>query len=276
MNARAPVFGQFVAVLLALVAALFARAYLQIILRESNYDRLYAADLSYLVVPPILVLLLFPVLKTNSDELRQQLATKNLSTRLVLSAVGLGVMMRLAWWAQLAAGVSFGVYRNGDTSAVAGPVFELRCPPLEVLMIGILVMAVLVPIIEEVVHRGLIQSALHRFGPWVAITGSALVFTVFHPPGGWWFVFVAGLVFGTQYWITGSLWSSLITHATINLMIQFDWRCLRGQWNPPAHELPLVMPGSIALLLLVALGASILAILRQMHRDHNRPGASCL
>jgi len=271
MNSRAPARTQVFAAILALTAALFARAYLQIILRESGYDKLYAADLSYLVVPPILALLLFPLLKQNSLEIRRQFAVTKLSGHLVLSAFALGVLLRLAWWSQLAAGVSLGIYRSGDSSAIIGPAFELQCPPAHVLATGIVVMAILVPIIEETVNRGLIQSALHRFGPWIAITGSAIVFTVFHPPGNWGFVFLAGVVFGTQYWITRSLWSSLITHATINLLIQFDWRCLQGQWNPHANDLPLVIPGAVTLVLLAFIGASILAILRYMHRGELSP-----
>jgi membrane protease YdiL (CAAX protease family) len=84
-------------------------------------------------------------------------------------------------------------------------------------------------------------------------------------------VIFAGLVFGTQYWITRSLWPSLITHATINLLIQFDWRCLQGLWNPPANDLPLVVPGAVALLLLAVFVASVLAILRHMHRGEYSP-----
>ena len=276
MNSRAPARTQVFAAILALTAALFARAYLQIILRESGYDKLYAADLSYLVVPPILTLLLFPVLKQNSLEIRRQFAVTKLSGHLVLSAFALGMLLRLAWWSQLAAGVSLGIYSSGDSSAIIGPAFEFQCPPAHVLATGIAIMAILVPIIEEVVHRGLVQSALHRFGPWIAVTGSAIVFTVFHPPGNWGFVFIAGVVFGSQYWITRSLWSSLITHATINLLIQFDWRCLRGRWSPQAGDLPLVVPGAVALILLAVFVASILVVLRQMHRGDNRPGESHL
>ncbi|MGI9263905.1 MAG: hypothetical protein ACR2QU_03180, partial [Gammaproteobacteria bacterium] len=165
MNARAPAITHFLAVILALTAALFARAYLQIILRAEGYEKLYAADLSYLVVPPVLALLLLPVLKQKRYEIRRQFAIERISSRLVLGAVALGALLRLAWWTQLVAGISFGVYRNTNSSAIAGPAFELQCPPPLVFATGIMVMAFLVPIIEEVIHRGLIQSALHRFGP---------------------------------------------------------------------------------------------------------------
>jgi len=271
MNSGASSTRQFVAVILALTAALFARSYLQIFLRESVYDKPYAADLSYVVVPPILALLLFPVLKQNSLEIRRQFAVAKLNGQLILSAFALGVLLRLSWWSQLAAGVSLGIYRADDPNFIVGPAFIFQCPPVHVLATGIVVMAILVPIIEEVVHRGLVQSALHRFGPWIAITGSSIVFTVFHPPGSWGFVILAGVVFGTQYWITRSLWSSLITHVTINLMIQFDWRCMKGHWTPPANDLPLVVPGTVALLLLVVFVASVVAILRHMHRGRYAP-----
>ena len=136
---------------------------------------------------------------------------------------------------------------------------------------GVIVMAVLVPIIEEVVHRGFVQSALYRYGPVVAILGAAAVFTVFHPPGSWGFVFSAGVMLGTQYRITKSLWSSLISHATINALIQLDWRCLRGQWNPPATETPIIESFAVALLLFFVCIGSIVAVLVRMHRGDMSP-----
>lgn len=272
MKSRPPTFKQASAVILATTTALFARSWLQVELRAGGMDKLHATDLSYLVVPPILLLLLFPVLRANKVELRRQFDVASISAGLVLNAIGLGVLVRLAWWCQLVAGISAGIYSNAaDPRAAVGPAFDFQCPPGTIFVTGIVVMAILVPIVEEVVHRGFIQSALYRYGPAVAIAGSAAIFTVFHQLGSWSFVFFAGVVLGTQYWITKSLWSSLITHATINGLIQVDWRCLRGQWNPPATELPIVAPGTLSLVLFLACVATTLAILRAMHRGEVSP-----
>lgn len=271
MKSRPPTFKQASAVILATTTALFARSWLQVELRAGGVDKLHAADLSYLVVPPILLLLLFPVLRANKAELRRQFDVASIRAGLVLNAIVLGVLLRLAWWCQLVLGISTGIYSNGDPKAPVGPAFDFQCPPGTIFVTGIVVMAILVPIIEEVVHRGFIQSALYRYGPAVAIVGSAAIFAVFHPLGNWSFVFFAGVVLGTQYWITKSLWSSLVTHATINGLIQVDWRCLRGQWNPPATELPVVAPGTLSLVLFVVCVATTLAILRAMHRGEISP-----
>jgi len=271
MDSRPPTLKHAVAVILALAAALLARSWLQVALRAGDVDKLYAADLSYLVVPPILILLLFPVLQANRVGLRRQLDTAHVGAGLVLSAIGLGVLLRLAWWCQLAAGISIGVYSNGGAYTAVGPVFNFQCPSAYVMAMGVIVMALLVPVIEEVVHRGFVQSALYRYGPAVAILGAAAVFTVFHPPGSWGFVFSAGVMLGTQYRITRSLWSSLISHATINALIQLDWRCLRGQWNPPATEIPIIESFAVALLLFFVCIGSIVAVLVRMHRGDMSP-----
>ena len=260
-----------VAVLIASTAALVGRSWLQVSLQDGGLDGQYAADVSYLIVPPILLLLLFPVIRSNRAEIRQQFPVAGLNTRMVLYAIALGVLLRLAWWCQLVAGVSFGVYRGDGSGTINGPLFEFQCPPGHEIALGFLVMAILVPIIEEVIHRGFIQSALYRYGPWAAIAGSAVVFTIFHPPGNWGFVFLAGVVFGTQYWLTKSLWSSLTTHTTINGLVQLDWRCVQGQWTPPASDLPMVAPGVLALVFSAVSIATIVAILRAMHRGETSP-----
>lgn len=271
MISRPPTPRHALATILALTAALLARSWLQVELRARDMDKLYAADLSYLVVPPILLLLLFPALQANRVWLRRQLDIANVGAGLVLNAIALGVLLRLAWWCQLAAGISIGVYSSGGPSTAVGPVFNFQCPPVYVIATGVIVMAALVPVIEEVVHRGVVQSALYRYGPAVAILGAAAVFTMFHPPGSWGFVFSAGVMLGTQYRITKSLWSSLISHATINALIQLDWRCLRGQWNPPVTEIPIMESFAVALILFFFCIGSIVAVLVRMHRGDMSP-----
>ena len=108
-------------------------------------------------------------------------------------------------------------------------------------------MALLVPIIEEIVHRGLIQSSMSHRGPIVAITTSAFLFAIFHPPASYLFVFTWGIVLGVQFWKSQNLWPSLLSHATYNGLIQLDWRCITGTWNPTMSDLPLVKPGIIAI-----------------------------
>ena len=153
--------------------------------------------------------------------------------------------------------IALGITVNDDAEAIAEPAFAWVCPPLSALALGLFVMAIVVPLMEETVHRGLLLSAFIRRGPMTAILVSALIFTVLHPPTSYGFVFFMGLVLGAQFWLTGSLWVTVVTHATYNGLIQFDWRCLQGQWNPPPESLPLAMPAVMAL---AAVAGSLLLI----------------
>ena len=252
-----------VAVLVATIAALTARSWLQIRLTRGGMQSLVAADLSYLVVPPVLILLLFPLWQREKAFLANQFSRQDLTWKLALTAIAIGILIRVLWWSQLIAGVSFGVYTSPDPEAIVGPIISFQCSSPGVVFLGFLVMAVLVPLIEEIVHRGYVQTAMRHRGFAVAVLISALSFTIFHRFGAWPTVFFTGLILGTQYWITRSLWSSLISHATINGLIQIDWRCIGGQWNPRAIDLPLWAPGLIATAMFVA---SLIALVILLHR----------
>jgi len=232
---RAPI----VAILIIETAALVARSYLELQLQAGGYAASFATDLSYLVVPPILAVLMYPILREHQDYLRSLFQRQHLSLRLVLAAVAVGLFMRIAWWCQLVFRISVGITRNADSEAIVGPDFSIGCPPTLVILLGVLVMALLVPAIEEVINRGLIQSSLAHRGRGQAIVISALVFAVFHPPASYPATFVVGAILGVQFWNSGTLWPSLVTHATYNGLAQLDWRCLTGSWNPPATDLPL-------------------------------------
>lgn len=255
-------FRQLLAIVLVQILALTTQAWLSRTLFAVGYAQVQAHYLAYLAVPPILLLLLAPVLIEHRHFLQRLLSPGELTVRVAAAAIGLGLATRVAWWAQLIARVSFGMTGNGDPGAVMGPVFSFSCPPLPSLFLGIIVMAILVPFMEETVHRGLLQSAFVHKGPLPAVLTSALFFTVCHPPSSYGFVFLMGIIFGAQLWLTGSLWTTIITHTTYNALAQLDWRCLQGHWKPPPDSVPLVVPGSIALLALAAACLLILVLLR--------------
>lgn len=266
MEADRPAAKNVFAVIVATTAALFARSWLQLELLQDGLQKDYAAELSYLVVPPILLVLLFPVFRQDKAFLLEQLRPSMLSASIILRAVAVGILLRLLWWSVMIAGVAFGIFRNDDPSAIEGPLFSFQCPAAEVALVGFLVMAVMVPMIEEVTHRAYVQSSLRRRGPVIAIVVSATVFAIFHPPSSWSFTFVAGVVFGIQYWNSRSLWPSLISHATVNGLIQVDWRCLHGIWNPPISELPLWRIGIPATGILIFATISIIGLIRGMKK----------
>jgi uncharacterized protein len=76
---------------------------------------------------------------------------------------------------------------------------------------------ILEPIGEELLFRGVVASFLRRWGPWVMIIGTTLVFALAHGINVVFFSAVFMSVGSTWiYWRTGSIWPSLIVHATYN------------------------------------------------------------
>ena len=253
---------QLLLIILGLTLALMVQAWLSRALQVQGYEQSLAHYLAYFAVPVVLLVMLAPVLFQHRNFLLRLFRRDALTLRLALAAVALGLLARIAWWAQLVARVSLGITVNNDPQAIAGPIFSWGCPPLPSMALGLFVMAILIPIMEETVHRGFLLSAFAHRGALPAVLISSLIFTVFHPPSSYGFVFMMGILFGIQFWTTGSLWATMIAHATYNGLTQFDWRCLQGQWNPPADSLPLLLPGITALLALVVAMSGIVALLR--------------
>lgn len=253
-----------IAVVIATTAALVARAWLQVHLVDTGTEQQLAGDISYLIVPPILLVLLFPLWRSERSFLTYQFRRQALGWQTALTAVAIGVLLRLMWWSQAIAGASFGLYRSANPNAVVGPDVSFQCAAPHIVILGFFVFAILIPAIEEITHRGYLQTALHRLGPAGAILVSAAIFAVFHRLDAWPVAFFAGLVFGVQFWATRSLWFSIITHATVNGLIQLDWRCLSIRWNPQTEDLPVWLPGMVSLAVFAACLVGLLLLLRNM------------
>lgn len=84
--------------------------------------------------------------------------------------------------------------------------------------LGVMVLGgIIEPIGEELLFRGVLASFLRRWGPWVMIVGTTLVFALAHGLNVVFFSAVAMSLGSTYlYWRTGSIWPSLIVHATYN------------------------------------------------------------
>ena len=80
---------------------------------------------------------------------------------------------------------------------------------------GILSVAIMAPLVEELLFRGAIEGHLLRQGkkPWVAILISSLIFGLIHiNPAQVPFAFAIGAVFGWLYYRTGSMVPGIIGH----------------------------------------------------------------
>lgn len=77
--------------------------------------------------------------------------------------------------------------------------------------------AVLGPIGEELVFRAVVQSALQKYGSWIALVGSSLIFAAIHGPSVIFVdAFVMGLFFGAVFRLSGSIWPAITLHVIYN------------------------------------------------------------
>lgn len=273
MTSDAPGRRHTLAVMLATVCGLFIRTWLELRLRADGHDAAFAAEMSWLLVmPPTLGLLLFPVFRKDSGFLAALFPRAGLCVRVVARAVVAGLCLRLAWWSQVFAGGALGIYRSDRPVIRHVLQFTFDCPAPGALALGVLVTAMMIPLVEEVTFRGYLLTALRTSGRPLAIAGSAALFAVFHPPSAYLSAFLVALVFGLQYWQSGSLWPPVITHATVNGLVLLDWRCLHGQWHLPANAIPLwdVAIGA-SILLFAASGGALACALWPGHRGDGTP-----
>lgn len=86
------------------------------------------------------------------------------------------------------------------------------------LFIGLALLAVLAPLVEELIFRGLLYGWLAaRWGAGVAVIGSSVAFAAAHVElVHAVLVLPLGLVFGWLRWRSGSLWPSLVAHMANN------------------------------------------------------------
>ena len=85
--------------------------------------------------------------------------------------------------------------------------------------VGILSIALLAPILEELLFRGAIQSHLQEAmpQPWMAILIASAIFGVVHMnPAQIPFAFLLGMIFGWLYYRTGSLLPGIVGHVLNN------------------------------------------------------------
>ncbi|MFM7182602.1 MAG: lysostaphin resistance A-like protein [Verrucomicrobiales bacterium] len=104
--------------------------------------------------------------------------------------------------------------------------------PWRAIFFSTLTGVVLAPVMEEIIHRGVIFQGLRaRMGRWPAILLSSAVFAILHFYSWWGIldVFVAGVFFAWIYDRTRSLWPGIFLHAIGNGMITIDQWLL---WGP--------------------------------------------
>lgn len=88
------------------------------------------------------------------------------------------------------------------------------------LVLASLLLGVLSPIGEEFLFRGVILSALRRYGAVIAVGTTAVIFALMH---GFNVVLLSalieGLLAGAIFWRSRSIWTAVVVHATYNLPV---------------------------------------------------------
>lgn len=95
------------------------------------------------------------------------------------------------------------------------------------LLILVAMGGILTPLGEEFVFRGVIATALNRFGAWIAVVGSAAIFGIAHGPSVIAVLaFMIGLFTGLLYRRTGSIWPAIAVHIVYNSLHLFGYAIL--------------------------------------------------
>lgn len=99
-------------------------------------------------------------------------------------------------------------------------------------LVGLISVAVVAPIVEEFIFRGLVMNRLSRVMPgWLAVVLSAAVFGMCHGNLVWFcYAFALGAVFGFIDLRAGSIWPSILSHVLFNLIGQI------GTFIPETEE----------------------------------------
>lgn len=142
------------------------------------------------------------------------LGVRRVSGRWLLIGVGVGVVafvlksLAILAWLQIT-GVDANVqsmYGEGGSGGVLS------------LILATAFIALLTPLGEELLFRGVVTNALLRYGPFIGVVGRALIFALAHGVNE---VFpaalVVGLIAGEIFRRSGSVWPGGVVHAVVNL-----------------------------------------------------------
>lgn len=122
--------------------------------------------------------------------------------------------------------------------------------------LGIIVITLVAPFVEEVVFReGIISPMLrHHFHRWQAILVSALAFSIVHlNPVQIPFAFVMGIIFAIIFMKTGNIFTSLAIHIANNALAILQIRL----FGESTSKLKIAVDGDFQTYLVIAIGAAI-------------------
>jgi len=241
-----------VLVMLFQVAALIMRSFIQVKLAESGFDAVSARHLSALTGFAALGFLMWPIMIEVWPAIREHFRRPASWTRMILASVTLGVVL---WLGQMLALLGYSTAEWGDQhlySHSTTPTYMFACGNPMILVLGIPVMSLFTPVVEEVINRGLILHTLLPRGRTIAILASAFLFAVLHDFGGIPNAFVFGVFAAVQMLNYRTLWAVTITHGVANLLVEVSVDCVDGFWMPGKLTWGIGSPETMIALSLVA------------------------
>lgn len=129
---------------------------------------------------------------------------------------------------------------------------------------SVLLIAVIPACCEEIFFRGIVLKFAHTFLKrwWLSITVSALLFAAFHTSISEFVpIFFAGVILGTIYYLTSSIWMSILLHLIFNGL-----QVVGSMYSNPQMEKSLTQTGTLAVLFGIA-AALVAAFLYLMYRS---------
>jgi membrane protease YdiL (CAAX protease family) len=107
---------------------------------------------------------------------------------------------------------------TGDTNNVQDVYGDGAGGGLLSLVLSTVFIAIFSPLGEELLYRGIVTNALLRYGPFVGVVGSTVIFALMHGINN---IFpaavVAGLATAEVFRRSGSIWPGLVVHFVFNL-----------------------------------------------------------
>jgi membrane protease YdiL (CAAX protease family) len=209
------------------VAALLVREWASRELIGAGIDTLVARQQSAWAGFVVLMLLGWPLLSRHRADLRRIFAWPVNRLELVAVAVAIGVSMRIVSWGLVlvrSTPVENALFAAEDGY---GLLTRWQCPDPELVMLIVLTLAIVTPVFEETVHRGLVLGTLLMSGSRNALFISALLFAVLHRPDDLAIAFAFGMVAGVFLCTCRTLWGPITAHVTFNGISLIDNHCLQ-------------------------------------------------
>ena len=223
-------------ILLFQLSSLLVREFLRLQLQQSGVSADSADHLSAIAGFVMLATMLAPLLAPACTSLRELFRLPDEWPRVIVVAVLSGLLLRAAGWFIAVATVFLGIHGEPD-SVPGGPVFWWQCPSWKYLALSVSVLAIVTPLVEETISRGLILGGLLAKRVRGAVPLSAALFAAFHAPHNLVIAFLFGMTTAKMMMRDRRLLGPLVAHATFNGLTVVDWDCLRGTWEPRSTSL---------------------------------------